>query len=144
MMAANQTANLMFHPPRPGKKYFTLDEANHALVYVRPIALEMSECYSRVLEIRRNIEQGDPWEKEPLEAELERTMEMLGDLVDEMNFVGVEIKDFEKALIDFPAVHQNREIFYCWHLGEVAVQTWHEVDAGFAGRQDVTLLQAAA
>lgn len=143
MMSLERTTALATNRPQPGKKYFSLDETNRSLIYVRPIANEMCDCYARVMQLRRRIDQCSICEKEMLEAELETWMDKLGDLVDELNYVGVEIKDFEKALIDFPAVHQGREIYYCWHLGENAVQTWHEIDTGFAGRQDVVLLKAA-
>ena len=65
---------------------------------------------------------------------------LLNLLIDELQQIGVELKDFEKGLVDFPAVHLNREISLCWHSGETNVHTWHEVDAGYAGRQDVTML----
>jgi hypothetical protein len=68
-------------------------------------------------------------------------MDHLSELVDELRVVGVELKDFEKGLVDFPAVHEGREVFLCWHWGEDKVQTWHEIDAGYAGRQDVALLK---
>ena len=57
-------------------------------------------------------------------------MDHLSDLFDELHQVGVELKDFEKGLLDFPAVHEGREICLCWHRGEQCVGAWHELDAG--------------
>jgi len=52
------------------------------------------------------------------------------------------LKDYEMGLIDFPAVHQGREVYLCWKLGEKQIVAWHEVDAGFSGRRDVKELRA--
>ncbi len=131
--------------PRPGKKYFTLEEANRALAYVRPVIQDLCRCYEQVVELRRQIEQCTQDERlEMLETDYERAMDNLSQFVDELHHVGVEIKDFEKGLVDFPALSGDREVSLCWHLGEDQIQAWHEVDAGFAGRQDVSTLEEPA
>ncbi len=128
--------------PKPGKKYFTLDEANRALAYVRPVIEDLCSCYEQVVELRRRIEQCTQDEPlEVLESDYERAMDNLSQFVDELHHVGVEIKDFEKGLVDFPALTNGREVSLCWHMGEARIQAWHEVDAGFAGRQDVSTLE---
>jgi len=142
------TQNAVSSPPRvprPGKKYFDIDEANRAIGYVSRIVRDLMACYRHVVDIRRRIEHVHADEtQEHLEAQYETAMEQLGDLVDELHQIGVELKDFEKGLVDFPAVHEDREIYLCWQHGETVIQAWHEIDAGFAGRQDVALLKAAA
>jgi len=138
------TENITIAPakkPKPGKKYFTLAEANRALAYVRPVIRDLCGCYERVVDLRRRIEQCTQDEPlEFLEGDYEKAMDSLSQFVDELHHVGVEIKDFEKGLVDFPAVHEEREVSLCWHMGEDSIQAWHEVDAGFAGRQDVSTL----
>ncbi|HCD30824.1 MAG TPA: hypothetical protein DER01_00335, partial [Phycisphaerales bacterium] len=47
---------------------------------------------------------------------------------------------FERGLIDFPSVHDDREIYLCWQFKDDHVEAWHETDAGFAGRQNVAML----
>lgn len=49
--------------------------------------------------------------------------------------LGVEIKDFERGLCDFPHMRDGRVVYLCWQRGEDAVEWWHDTDAGFAGRQ---------
>jgi hypothetical protein len=49
--------------------------------------------------------------------------------------LGVEIKDFEKGLCDFPHLRDERVVFLCWMKGEDRIEWWHDVEAGFAGRQ---------
>jgi len=129
--------------PKPGKRYFDIGEANRALGYVSRVVEDLMACYRHVVDVRRRIEHLQPGDsQEHLEAAYETAMENLGDLVDELHQVGVELKDFEKGLVDFPAVHNDREIYLCWQHGERTIKAWHEVDAGFAGRQDITILHA--
>lgn len=49
--------------------------------------------------------------------------------------LGVEIKDLDKGLCDFPHLRDGRVVLLCWIKGEDLVEWWHDVDAGFAGRQ---------
>ena len=127
--------------PKPGKKYFTLPEANRSLPYVSRVIEDLTACYGRVVDFRRRMENpGAEDNREQLEADYETEMDRLSGLVDELQQVGVELKDFEKGLLDFPALHEGREIYLCWHRGEPTVHTWHEIDVGFAGRKDVTAL----
>ena len=53
----------------------------------------------------------------------------------ELEAVDVIVRDLDRGLIDFPAVRDDREIYLCWEVGEAEVGFWHEIDAGFAGRQ---------
>ena len=125
----------------PDRKYFTVEEANRALAYVRPVVDDITTVYQRIVDLRRGIEQSERADElAAQEREYERSMDRLSNLVDELQAVGVELKDFEKGLVDFPAVHENREVLLCWHRGEPTIGHWHEVDAGFAGRQSVELL----
>lgn len=61
-------------------------------------------------------------------AEIEAFMQELAEL-------GVECKSPETGLFDFPSEREGRPIYLCWMRGERTVSHWHEIDAGFAGRQ---------
>jgi len=133
------------HPPQGGKKYFSVSEANRALPYVAGIVEDITRCYRHAVEIRQRIEQPSADEQlDALKDEYEQVMDRLNSLIDELHQVGVELKDFERGLLDFPAVHDGREICLCWHRGEERIQAWHEIDAGYAGRQDVASLPGHA
>ncbi len=56
-------------------------------------------------------------------------------LTQEILGLGVEIKDLDQGLIDFPSERDGRIVYLCWRRGEERVEWWHEMDAGFAGRQ---------
>jgi hypothetical protein len=47
----------------------------------------------------------------------------------------IQIKDLDRGLIDFPALRDGREVFLCWESGEEDIEHWHELDAGYAGRE---------
>ena len=56
--------------------------------------------------------------------------------VDHLRDQGIEIKSIDHGLIDFPSLRGGRVVYLCWRLGEgAAIRYWHEIDAGFAGRQ---------
>ncbi|MCC6581586.1 MAG: DUF2203 domain-containing protein [Phycisphaeraceae bacterium] len=140
-MSTHRAALTLARAPKPGRKYFPLQEANRALTYVSRVTADLMSCYGRVVDIRRHIEKpGDRSSREHLEADYESAMDKLSLLVDELHHVGVELKDFERGLVDFPSVHEGREIYLCWEFGEDHIKWWHETDAGFASRQEVEQL----
>jgi hypothetical protein len=47
----------------------------------------------------------------------------------------IVLRDLERGLVDFPALRDGREIYLCWVVGEPDISFWHELDAGYAGRQ---------
>ncbi|MDQ3686652.1 MAG: DUF2203 domain-containing protein, partial [Acidobacteriota bacterium] len=56
----------------------------------------------------------------------------------ELDALGVQIKDYERGLIDFPTLREGRVVLLCWQLGEGdSIEWWHDMEAGFAGRQPI-------
>jgi len=47
----------------------------------------------------------------------------------------IQIKDLSRGLIDFPALIGGKEVFLCWEQDEEDIEFWHDLDAGFAGRE---------
>jgi hypothetical protein len=133
----------------PDRKTFTVAQANSALPYVSRVVEDITAVYGRIIELRRGADRpgtpadpGAPGGPQPdTEKEYEATMDRLSELVDELHAVGVELKDFELGLVDFPAVFEGRDVLLCWKRGEPDIGHWHEIDAGLSGRQPVALLQ---
>lgn len=48
---------------------------------------------------------------------------------------GIVLRDLDRGLIDFPAIRDEREVYLCWIEGEPDIEYWHDLDAGYAGRQ---------
>ena len=48
---------------------------------------------------------------------------------------GIVLRDIDRGLVDFPALHEGREVYLCWELGEDDVSYWHDLDSGYRGRE---------
>lgn len=60
--------------------------------------------------------------------------------IEEIQATGAIIKDIESGLVDWYALHDDREVFLCWQYGEPEVAWWHEIHTGFAGRRPIAEL----
>ena len=130
--------------PPVGKKYFTPAEANAALPLVRAIVRDITDLHARLLEWHERFHLPRPGhglspaheeELGPVRDEFDRGRERMREYEVELRSLGIDLKDPATGLIDFPCWMDGREVYLCWRLGEPAVDFWHEVDAGFAGRQ---------
>ena len=70
-----------------------------------------------------------------LQREAERIAGDIQGFVLELEALGVEFKSFDLGLVDFPSVRDGRTVLLCWKLNEPEVAHWHEVEAGYSGRQ---------
>ena len=64
-----------------------------------------------------------------------RTLAGLDELFAEFRRREIQIKDLDRGLIDFPAIVGGREVFLCWEQDDEDIEFWHDLDAGFAGRE---------
>jgi hypothetical protein len=125
---------------------FTPSEANSALERVRPLAEQMVALRGRLTEL-----EGEQREVVKIIAgngsgygvgeartpEFSRLAAELEDCVNQLNAIGVEVKDADVGLLDFPAVREGEEVLLCWRMGEDAVEWWHDREEGFAGRKRI-------
>jgi hypothetical protein len=134
--------------PKTGKKFFTVAEANNALPLVRAIvqdiatlATELRERHERLSRLRpdkkKRLSEAHDEELRQGKAELERGQAKMEEYVRELAQLGVEVKDYFTGLVDFPSLMHGRPVYLCWRLDEPTVEYWHELEAGFAGRQKV-------
>lgn len=70
-------------------------------------------------------------------AEREKTFQRVKDAMDEIDAIGVQVKDLDIGLLDFPCEVDGRTVLLCWKLGEKAITHWHGVSEGFAGRKPI-------
>jgi hypothetical protein len=68
-------------------------------------------------------------------AERDKTVQRIKDVVAEIDATGVQVKDLDMGLLDFPCVIDGRTILLCWKMGEEKITHWHGVDEGYAGRK---------
>lgn len=124
-------------------KLFTVEEANELLPRIR-MKLEMiRRLYETVGTYRETAraaaaasEYGGGMEGG---SQYVRSLYEIGKLTTEIADAGVQLKDYERGLIDFPSMRGDRIVLLCWQLGEPDEILWfHDMDAGFAGRQRLT------
>lgn len=70
-------------------------------------------------------------------AEREKALQRVNDAVAEIHATGVQVKDLDIGLLDFPCVVQGETVLLCWKLGEKKITHWHGTSEGFAGRKPV-------
>lgn len=131
-------------------RYFTAEQANDALEEVRPLAERMVGHRSALGELlgRRSELSGtiagnggdlDPGELARVEAEIGEEAKGVASCVNEIHGLGAQVKDADEGLVDFPALRGEEEVLLCWKVGEEAVEFWHGLEEGFAGRRPLPL-----
>ena len=139
--------------PASGKKYFSVSEANAMLPLVRAIVGDITELAGTVRDRQERLARlkptnrrapGDAYQEEldQVQAAIERDHDRMRELLTELTELGIELKDPFTGLIDFPCWMNNREVYLCWRHGETSVAYWHELNAGFAGRQKLVTEKA--
>ena len=126
-------------------RYFTREEAEALLpqitVVLRDIqreraALKEHEEELGALEVRARGNGHHLHERiAKLQKEVARHIQALRALAIELDGFGCELKDPDTGLIDFLTLRDGHAVYLCWYLGEERINYWHEIQAGFAGRQ---------
>lgn len=122
-------------------RIFSIEEANALLPTVRRIVKSVKSAYARVLSFREaakhaagGAEQGGGGMDGG--GGYVAALLKLAAKTGELETLGIQLKDYERGLIDFPSLRDGRVVLLCWQLGEGdRLEWWHDVDAGFAGRQ---------
>jgi len=141
-------------PAGSNRKFFSVEEANRTLPLVKMIVADIVRQFRTVSELQQRLTSvrardrrrpADPYSEEVAqsEAEMELEEQKLRTLIEELGRLGVELKGQPDGLCDFPSLRDGREVYLCWRLGEPEVLHWHELDAGFAGRQPLAAGAAA-
>jgi len=125
-------------------QYFTLEEANRTLPYVRPVVSDIVDAYGQwkdgvrryeIIAAGSRSESGETDEQIELREEVDKFARQISACLEELSNVGCVLKGFDDGLVDFHSRLEDRDILLCWRLGEEEITHWHELDAGFAGRQ---------
>jgi hypothetical protein len=128
------------------QRYFTAEEANEALLEVRPLTeelvghrralVELQERQSAVTaRIAGNGGNVEPHELEAVQEQLDEEVAGIARCVARIHEVGALVKDLDDGLVDFPATRDERDVLLCWRLGEDEIGFWHGLDEGFSGRK---------
>jgi hypothetical protein len=127
--------------PSLPKKRFTLEQANKAIPLVSRIVKNIVDNHAEHQAVAAEMEAAPASQRRQIEPRLVAARERLEELVDELEAVGVELKDPAIGLIDFVGRHQGHDVYLCWKLGEEKIEFFHELQTGFAGRQPISALE---
>ncbi len=120
-------------------KHFTLKEA-------RALLPELRRIFATIHRHKAVLDQAE----ESLKRELERTGGDVGGEIArrhlaatagvqagilKISVMGIQIKDLERGLVDFPALIGGREVFLCWEQDEEDIEFWHDLETGYPGRE---------
>tara|TARA_B100000686_G_scaffold91965_1_gene98496 strand:+ start:518 stop:1012 length:495 start_codon:yes stop_codon:yes gene_type:complete len=139
---------------KPKAKYFTVNEANSLLPVINEIFDELDDRKRSLLRIYEQVQilevmwgDGIASITNPDHNGYSEHISSAKDLSENLNeFVSKEILGrglrfppggLDQGLIDFPTTLEDRWIFMCWERGETQVNFWHEITAGYAGRQNI-------
>ncbi|MGD8867034.1 MAG: DUF2203 domain-containing protein [Gemmatimonadales bacterium] len=126
-------------------KYFTVEEANRTLPLVRRVVSDIVSTHRRLVDLagEYRAQAADKDVSAVRRVEIERELSDLSETVNafirELTDIGVLFKGFENGLVDFYAKLDGRPIFLCWKLGEESVEWFHDLNAGYLGRQRLPL-----
>jgi hypothetical protein len=122
-------------------KLFSLEEANELLPQVRRMLVSIRRAHRRLQALQEAAKHAAEGAEQggggmPDGARYITMLMQLASHTSELDSLGVQLKDYERGLIDFPSLRDGRVVLLCWHLGEgEQIEWWHDVETGFAGRQ---------
>jgi hypothetical protein len=121
-------------------KIFTIEEANAVLPTVQRLLSKIQRTHKQLSRYRGEAKEASEAAERggggvadgPMYA---RILIKLTHYLNELEALGVQLKDLERGLVDFPYLREGRVVLLCWQVGEGdELEWWHDVDAGFAGR----------
>jgi hypothetical protein len=116
-------------------RQFTVSEARALLPDVLSVADEIVPLRAELASATRARQAGEPT---LALADLKGLEARMSELTDRLQAMGLQIKGFAPLLLDFPMVHDGRQILLCWLEGERTLDWYHDAELGFAGRRPLT------
>ena len=120
-------------------RYYTVEDANALLPSLRPIVKDLLEARQRIVDaqpelwptLEKAVGNGGSRKAGAVLADFEKVQRA----VKAIEGLGLHLKDINTGLVDFLSERDGREVYLCWRFDEPRVAHWHDLDAGFAGRQ---------
>ncbi|MGA2049352.1 MAG: DUF2203 domain-containing protein [Terracidiphilus sp.] len=128
-------------------KTFTLDEAQSLLPVLESLLKRAVEGKQAAEEVEAGLSElarriylsggmtvdvaGVTKQRAEMDAHLQRVRESIA----EIDSIGVQVKDIEAGLLDFPCRVDDQVVLLCWRIGETSIEHWHTMESGFQGRQ---------
>ena len=130
-------------------RYFSLDEANRALVQVALLLARLKDLHAsatshneRLHVLWQRLEAGERVLDDigALQGQVDAQAREVAELLRRLEEEGCIVRDVQMGLVDFPARAEDAEFYLCWRLGEDAIDHWHGMQEGFAGRKPLSTM----
>lgn len=130
-------------------RYFTLQQAQDLLAEVRQLLKDAVEARSTLARVEAELQQAtgrvqlmggvrlDPARMAELAMARDRSARRIHECLESIHDHGVQVKDLDTGLIDFPTLYRGQEVLLCWKLGEPGIGHWHGLEEGFRGRKRI-------
>lgn len=119
-------------------RHYTLEEANAALGWVQDVIASLRSAREGLSdeEAREALAEAGPQNGggDPGRVVSEAFLQ-LREALARLQEAEVVLRDLDRGLVDFPAIRDDREVYLCWLEGEDEIGYWHDLEAGFAGRE---------
>ena len=124
--------------PHRFRKHYSIEEARALLPQIREWLGEINQARGRLKQLDERIGQMIADGADAGGESVHKQIRLIADLrtvLQEFERRQIQIKDLDRGLIDFPAMMGGKEIFLCWEQDEEDIEFWHDLDAGYAGRE---------
>jgi hypothetical protein len=119
-------------------RHYTLEEANAALEWVEEVIASLRSARAGLSdeETREALAEAGPQNGggDPGRVVSEAFLQLRAALA-RLQEAEVVLRDLDRGLVDFPSIRDDREVYLCWLEGEDEIGYWHDLEAGFAGRE---------
>ena len=122
------------------ERHFTAEQATEALEHVKPLLQKLRDARDLLTDEQAHEALSDAAPSNgggDAGTQVGQAFLEVRRLLLTLQEAGIVVRDIERGLIDFPALIDDREVYLCWELGEDEVAWWHELDAGYRGRQSL-------
>ena len=124
---------------RQFQKHFTIEEARAMLPRVRVLFRQLHGARDRVLKLDEELGRTVRMECVDLGGDKVKSLvHGIGEIsmaVQSIQHLRVQVKDFDRGLVDFPTIRNGHEALFCWELKEQDIGFWHDLETGFGGRE---------
>ena len=119
-------------------KHYTIEEARAILPAIRQWLLQLETCQQRLQSLDERVAallaKGGDIGGEPVNQSI-KTLAQCQQTLQEFRRRQIQVKDLRRGLLDFPALRNGREVFLCWEKDEDDIEFWHDLEAGYGGRE---------
>lgn len=131
------------------QKTFTFEEATTLLPVLRALLKRAMEGKRLIEDVEKELQDVkhkillsgglliDIPEMARRRAERDKSLQDIKDALAEIDAIGVQVKDLDIGLLDFPCVVDDDIVLLCWKYGEEKIQFWHGMEEGFRGRKPI-------